>query len=206
MAQGFFGVFPWNVLTFWFFRYLETERGYSSGQAMTAMLVAIVTMAAGYLVGGALGDAFFRRTSRGRMLVGAAGVLTGAAFLFATLNVAVDNAPLFVVLMAFTGLTMSVAAPNVMATVHDTTVPEARSTARSLHKLVEDGGAALAPYLAGVIAMRTSLHTAIMTMCISAWVVCAVLFAVTSLVVPRDVEQLRRRMQQRAREAAQHAG
>ena len=42
MAQGFFGVFPWNVLTFWFFRYLETERGYSSEQAMTTMLVAIV--------------------------------------------------------------------------------------------------------------------------------------------------------------------
>ena len=28
-TQGFFGVFPWNVITFWFFTYLERERGYS---------------------------------------------------------------------------------------------------------------------------------------------------------------------------------
>jgi MFS family permease len=205
MAQGFFGVFPWNVLTFWFFRYLETERGYSSGQAMTAMLVAIVTMAAGFVVGGSLGDAFFRRSPRGRVLVGATGVLAGAGFLLATMNVPADNTALFAVLMAFTGLTMSIASPNVMATVHDTTVPEARSTARSMHKLVEDGGAALAPYLAGVIAMRASLHTAILTICISTWVMCAILFAVTALVVPEDVERLRDTMQQRAREARQHA-
>jgi len=116
-----------------------------------------------------------------------------------------DNTALFAVLMAFTGLTMSIASPNVMATVHDTTVPEARSTARSMHKLVEDGGAALAPYLAGVIAMRASLHTAILTICISTWVMCAILFAVTALVVPEDVERLRDTMQQRAREARQHA-
>ena len=71
---------------------------------------------------------------------------------------------------------MPIAAPNVMATVHDTTVPEVRSTARSMHKLVEDGGAAMAPWLAGVIAMRWSLHTAILTICVSTWVICAITF------------------------------
>lgn len=44
MAQGLFGVLAWNVLIFWFFRYLEAERGYTSGQAMVAMLVAIVAI------------------------------------------------------------------------------------------------------------------------------------------------------------------
>jgi MFS family permease len=205
MAQGFFGVFPWNVLTFWFFRYLETERGYAPGEAMVAMLVAIVAMSAGFFVGGLLGDLFFERTPRGRVLVGAGGVLLGAGFLLATVNVAHDNTALFAVLMGFTGLTMSIAAPNVMATVHDTTVPEARSTARSIHKLVEDGGAALAPWLAGVIAMRASLETAIVAICVSTWIICAILFAVTALVVPGDVEALRQTMRQRAKEARQHA-
>ena len=205
MAQGFFGVFPWNVLTFWFFRYLETERGYTSDQAMGTMLVAIVTLAAGYFVGGLLGDASFKRTPRGRVLVGAGGVLTGAIFLLATMNVAVDNTVLFAVLLGFTGITMSIAAPNVTATVHDTTVPEVRSTARSLHKLVEDGGAAVAPFLAGVIAMRASLHTAILVICVSTWLICAILFGVTALVVPGDVEKLRQTMQQRAKEAKSHA-
>jgi hypothetical protein len=32
MAQGFFGVFAWTVLIFWFFRYLEKERGYPRGR------------------------------------------------------------------------------------------------------------------------------------------------------------------------------
>lgn len=205
MAQGFFGVFPWNVLTFWFFRYLETERGYTADQAMVTMLVAIVALAAGYFVGGSLGDALFQRTPRGRVLVGAGGVLAGALFLLATMNVDRGNVTLFVALLGFTGITMSVASPNVIATVHDTTVPEARSTARSLHKLVEDGGAALAPYLAGVIAMRSSLHVAILLICIATWLVCAVLFGVTALVVPGDVARLRYIMQQRAEEAKEHA-
>jgi MFS family permease len=69
MAQGFFGVFPWNVLIYWFFRYLETERGYSSGQATTSMLIAIVALSTGYFAGGTMGDALFRRLQRGRLLV-----------------------------------------------------------------------------------------------------------------------------------------
>lgn len=51
MVQGFFGVFAWNVLTYWFFRYLEVERGASSGQAMVTMLIAIAALSIGYLVG-----------------------------------------------------------------------------------------------------------------------------------------------------------
>jgi predicted MFS family arabinose efflux permease len=200
MAQGFFGVFPWNVLIFWFFRYLETERGYTPGQAMVAMLVAIATLSAGYFVGGSLGDAIYQRTPRGRMLVAAGGVLLGAFFLYFTVNVPATNTLAFAILLGITGVNMSIAAPNVIATVHDTTVPEARSTARSIHKLVEDGGAALAPFLAGVIAMRASLQTAILTISICAWLMCAVLFFTTAYVVPRDIEKLRQIMAQRVKE------
>jgi MFS family permease len=64
------------------------------------------------------------------------------------------------------------------------------------------GGAALAPFLAGVIAMRASLHTAILVICVSSWLVCAVLFAVTAWVVPHDIDRLRRTMQGRVEEVA----
>lgn len=202
MAQGFFGVFPWNVLVFWFFRYLETERDYTPGQATTAMLIAIVALSTGYFVGGALGDTLFRRMQRGRILVATAGVLLGAVFLVTAMNVAVENRFSFSLFLAFTGVTMSIAAPNVIATVYDITVPEVRSTARALQKLVEDGGAALAPFLAGVIAMRASLHTAILVICISAWLMCALLFAVTAWVAPRDIEKLRQTMHGRVEEMA----
>jgi len=54
--QGFAGVFPWNVITFFFFGYLETERGYDPNQIIATMAPVILILAAGYFVGGFLGD------------------------------------------------------------------------------------------------------------------------------------------------------
>jgi predicted MFS family arabinose efflux permease len=200
MAQGFFGVFAWNVLIFWFFRYLEKERGYASGQAMTAMLVAIAALSVGYLLGGNLGDALFRLTRRGRAIVGGLGTLAAAVMLLLTMSVPVENTLLFTILLGFTGVTMSITAPNAMATVPDITLPEARSTAQAVRKLVEDGGAALAPWLAGVIAMHASLHLAIIVICVSTWLACAALFGAVAYFVPDDIEALRETMRRRAAE------
>jgi len=196
--QGFFGVFPWQVLTFWFFRYLQKERGYSDSESMMAMLVAIATMAAGYFIGGSVGDRAFRRTPRGRALVSMVGVLAGAVFLAVALSVPVANKSLFLIPLAFTGLTMSIASPNVVATVADVTEPEVRSTAQALESFIENIGAVVGPWLAGVIAIKYSLHVAILTICLSTWLVCAVLFAVTAVLVPRDVARLREEMRERA--------
>jgi MFS family permease len=199
MAQGFFGIFAWYVLVFWFFRYLETERGYTSGQAMTAMLVAIATISGGYLLGGNLGDALFKRTRRGRIIIiGGLGTLAAAGLLLLTMSVPVENEVLFTVLLGLTGIFMPMNGPSMMATVPDITPPEVRSTAQAVRKLVEDGGAALAPYLAGVVATRTSLHTAIITICVSTWLASAALLVVVGYFVPRDIEALRQMMRTRA--------
>jgi len=198
LSQGFFGVFPWQVLIFWFFRYLETERSYTADQAMLAMIVAIVMLAAGYFGGGVIGDFFFRRTPRGRTLTGMIGVLSGAVLLFLTMNVPLENRGLFTVLLGLTGITMSVAAPNVVATVQDVTEPEARSTAQAVLSFAENIGSAVAPWLAGIIAVRSSLRVAIVVICVSTWLACAALFGATSALVPGDIERLRRTMQARA--------
>ncbi len=204
ISQGFFGVFPWQVLTFWFFRYLETERGYTGDQAMITMIVAIATLSVGYFFGGVVGDFFFRRTPRGRTLTSMVGVLAGAAFLFLTMSVPVGNQGLFMGLLAFTGVTMSVAAPNVVATIHDVTEPEVRSTAHAVLAFAENFGSAVAPWLAGVIAVRHSLQVAIVVICVSTWLACAGLFAATSVLVPGDIERLRRTMRARAEQGQGH--
>jgi MFS family permease len=201
LSQGFFGVFPWQVLTFWFFRYLETERDYTGDQAMTTMIVAIVALSAGYFLGGAVGDFIFRRTPRGRTLTGMTGVLAGAVLLTLALNVPPGNQALFVPLLALTAVTMSLAAPNVVATVQDVTEPEVRSTAQAFLSFAENFGSAIAPWLAGIIAVHSSLHTAIIAICLTTWLACAVLFGVTSILVPGDIERLRQTMQARARRA-----
>jgi MFS family permease len=198
LAQGFFGVFPWQVLTFWFFRYLEAERGYTPDEAMISMMVAIVTLSAGYFVGGSVGDFFFRRTPRGRVLTAMIGVLAGALFLVLALGVPAASQGLFLVLLSLTGLTMSVASPNVVATVQDVTEPEVRGTAQAIMSFADNIGSALAPLLAGLIAVSYSLHVAILVICTSTWIVCAILFGVTAILVPRDVERLRETMQARA--------
>lgn len=198
--QGFFGVFPWNVITYWFFNYLETERGYSENAVFITMTIAVLALAVGYPLGGSLGDLAFRRTPRGRALVAATGVLMGALMLYITLSIPHENTVLFAILLAITALFIPIAAPNVIATVHDVTLPEVRSTALSIQYFIESSGAALAPYIAGLIADQSSLKSAFLIICIGTWILCGVFFAMVALVAPGDVQALRSQMQQRALE------
>jgi MFS family permease len=196
--QGFFGVFPWNVITYWFFNYLETERGYNSNQVFATMVVAVLVLALGYPVGGALGDYFFKRNPRGRALVAMTGVLTGAVLLSITLNIPNQNQLLFLILLAVTALFIPFAAPNVVSTVYDITLPEVRSSALSVQYLIESSGAALAPGIAGVIADRTSLGQAFLLICVSTWILCGIFFAFVAWLVPQDIRTLRQQMAERA--------
>lgn len=197
-TQGFFGVFPWNVITYWFFRYLETERGYDANAVLVTMVVAVLVLASGYFVGGALGDFFFRRTPRGRLLVSMTAVLLGAILLLVTLNLPVDNQGLFLVMLSVTALFIPFAAPNVVSTIYDITLPEVRSTALAVQYFIESAGAALAPLLAGLIAVRASLGQAILLICVSTWVLCSVFFAFAAYLVPHDIRTLRSQLRQRA--------
>jgi MFS transporter, Spinster family, sphingosine-1-phosphate transporter len=201
-TQGFFGVFPWNVITFWFFTYLERERGYTGNALLMTMAAAVIVLAIGYPLGGAAGDALFRRNPRGRVIVATAGVLTGAILLTITLNLPHGSQGLFLVMLSLTALFIPFAAPNVISTVYDVTVPEVRSTAVAVQYFIESAGAALAPTIAGFIADRSSLGTAILLICVSTWIVCAICFALVSLFIKKDIGTLREEMRQRAQEGA----
>lgn len=198
--QGFIGVFPWNVITFWFFRYLEVERGFADSEILMTLGPAVLVLAGGYFVGGMLGDALFRRTPRGRLLVSMAGVLTGAVLLTVTLNVPNEDQVLFMVMMILTALFIPFASANVLSTVYDITLPEVRSTALAVEQFVESIGAAFAPWLAGMIAVRASLQTAILSICLVAWMLGGVVLALAAVWVPRDIATLRHQLGQRAEE------
>ncbi len=229
--QGFFGVFPWQVITYWFFRYLETERFYGPEDVLLTMAPAVLVLASGYFVGGALGDRLFRRTPRGRLIVPTVAVLVGAVLLLVTvLAIPVPEAaalrqverqaqdswlraffldrpvppepgwikPTFLVMLCLTAFFIPFAAPNVVSTIYDITLPEVRSTALSVQYFIESAGAATAPLLAGLIAVRSSLQNAILLICVSAWVLCAFFFIFATLLVPQDIAVLRRQMRERA--------
>jgi MFS family permease len=197
-AQGFAGVFPWNVITYWFFRYLETERHYAQDAILVTMLPVVLVLASGYFIGGAAGDFLFRRTRRGRLIVATAAVLLGAILLVLTMSVPVENQILFLLLLALTALFIPFASANVISTVHDIALPEVRSTALAIHYFIDNAGAALAPWLAGLIAVRSSLHNAILLICVGAWLLCSILLSVAAYLVPRDIETQRRQLRERA--------
>jgi len=199
-AQGFIGVFPWTVITYWIFRYLETERYYSQDEVLITMVPTVLVLAAGYFLGGMIGDFFFKRTSRGRVLVAMVAVLVGAILLTITMNVPVQNNTMFLIMLVFTALFIPFASPNVISTVYDITLPEVRSTALAIQYFIENAGAALGPWLAGLIAVRSSLQQAILIICVSAWIMGSILLAVTAYLVPQDIQTLRRQLRKRAQE------
>ena len=197
--QGFAGVFPWNVITFFFFGYLMTERGYDEQSVLFTMAPLVLLMAAGYFVGGALGDWLFKRTPKGRVIVSSIGVITGALFLLFALLTPLEDRTTFFVLMAITALFMPFSAPNVISTVFDVTVPEVRSTAQAVEYFIENTGAAFAPTIAGAIALSTgSTQTAILTVCITAWVLCFFFYLGALFFIDGDVKTLRNQMAERA--------
>src|SRR5512138_1381863 len=144
--QGFAGTFPWNVITFFFFGYLMSERGYDNTSVLLTMAPVILILAAGYLIGGSLGDALFKRTNKGRILVSSAGVILGAIFIFFAIRTPIEDRTAFFVLMCLTALFMPLSSPNVIATVYDITVPEVRSTAQAVEYFIENIGAVTAPF------------------------------------------------------------
>jgi MFS family permease len=197
--QGFAGVFPWNVITFFFFGYLMTERGYDNNSVLLTMGPVVIILAAGYFIGGALGDWLFKRTYKGRIIVSSAGVLLGAIFLFFALRTPIADKTTFFILMSLTALFMPFSSPNVTSTVFDITLPEVRSSAQAVEYFVENSGAALAPTIAGAIALAAgSKQFAIMTVCISAWLLCFFLYLGALFFVDKDVKSLHAQLKERA--------
>lgn len=195
----FTGVFPWQVLTFWFFRYLETGRGYDSTTVLITMVIAVLMLAAGYPIGGILGDYFFKRNQRGRLLVSAAGILIALVLLVFAIMVPYNEIFLFGFLLAFTCIFMPFASPNVITTIYDMTLPEVRSTANALQNFFEQIGSSIAPLIAGIIADSSSLQNAILIICVSAWTLCFIFISIAAYLVPKDLQLLRTQLQERAR-------
>jgi MFS family permease len=198
-AQGFAGQFPWNVIVYFFFAYLERERGYDASSILFTMAPVILILAAGYYVGGSLGDFFFQRTKKGRILVSSAGVLLGAVFLALAITTPVEARTQFFIFMCLTAIFMPLSSANVIATVYDVTVPEVRSTAQAVEYFVENTGAAFAPVITGIVADTFNLQTAILVIPLIAWGLCFIIYQGALFTIDHDVNTLRSQMAERAK-------
>lgn len=196
--QGFIGVMPWQVITFWSFRYLEVERLYTTQQISATMIPAVLMIGLGYFFGGYLGDLAYARDLRGRLFVSVLGVVLGAVFLSVSLNIPADNIQLFRVSLAVTCFFIPLASPNIAASVHDVVLPEIRSTATSIQYFLGNLGSAFAPLFAGYLSTRSTLGNAMLTISLTAWLLTGLLLWVSTRFIAADKEQLHQALLSRA--------
>jgi len=192
------------VITYYFFGYLATERGYDSNTQLMIMAPAVLVMALGYPLGGILGDRLFKKTKRGRLIVSAVGILLGAIFLTVTMNVAQPQVGLFTAMLLLTALFMPFSSPNIVPTIFDVTLPEVRSTANAVQNFIEYIGSASAPLIAGIIADRFTVGTAILSISLVTWALCFILILVAIIMIPKDIASMHTQLEARA--AAEKAG
>jgi MFS family permease len=162
------------------------------------MVIAIVMMAIGYPAAGWLGDRMIKRYIRGRLIVSAAGVFMGVVFLALTMLTPLESRLQFGILLSITAFFMPFAASNILATVYDITLPEVRSTSNAVFNFFEQIGSASAPSIAGVIAVRAGLGTAILSISVVAWSICLVMMMIAMFFAPRDLKALRQQLAERA--------
>jgi len=194
--QGFFGVFPWNALTYWVVTYLEVEMGVSPGDVMLVMALMLPAMVVGNVVAGFIGDYLYRVSRRGRAAFGAAVVYGSALLIYLTMTA--RSFQEFLVYAVLTAFEIPMAGPNVSAMIADVTEPELRSSATGFLRFFENLGSAVAPAVVGYMAEAHGLGISIMAVSISTWLLCGAFFTALAAVIPRDMERLRRLMAERA--------
>ena len=198
-TQGFFGVFPWQILSYWLMLYMAQVRGFTADEQLIVMLVALLAMVGGNVVSGIGGDWAFKRSLKGRAIFATIAVAIGLVLFDATVVVR-GGLMLFLVLGGLTGFFIPMAGPNVSASIQDVALPEVRSTALSLQVFFENVGSASAPLLTGYLADMLGLEAAILIIVTITWALCAILLGVTSLLIPKDIAWKRQELTVRARE------
>ena len=196
--QGLVGVIPWQVITFWSFRYLEVERNYGPSTVSSIMIPAVLMIGAGYFCGGFIGDAAYKRSVNGRIIVSIFSIFFGAIFLTLAIIQPLENVLAFRILLSITAFFIPLASPNIASSVYDVVLPEMRSSATSIQYFLGNIGSAFAPLLAGAISQVYSLQAAILVISLSAWIVTAAILAFSLKNFKYDWENMRQLLRERS--------
>ncbi|MDT8306452.1 MAG: MFS transporter [Anaerolineae bacterium] len=201
VAQGLAGTLPWMVLTLYFITWLVNERGLSEGPATYVFAGIVVGTAISQLLGGFLGDwAEVRFPRYGRPAVGHISIVAAIplSYVLLTRTASWPFVAVFVlgfVTAVFISWTGTGAKEPMMQAV---TAPELRATAFAIVTFIESGFAAVAPFLAGVLADRIGLTEAMVWTVTFPWVICAAIYSLFYITYPQDAAKLRGLMAQRA--------
>lgn len=197
--QGFVGVFPWNILSYWLFTYLEDIRGYDVGSRLLVMLAALISMVLGNILSGIIGDWAFKRYMRGRVIFATITVVIGLVF-FDLAFLTKGGVELFLVLGSITAFFMPMAGPCVSSSVQDVALPEVRSSAMAVLLFFYNVGSAFAPAITGYLADMMGLEWGIVTIVTITWSLCTILLGTAAFFIPRDIRWKRAELATRAKD------
>lgn len=197
-VQGFFGVFPWQIITYWFFTYMTDVRGFDPDSQLLIMLIALLTMVAGNVFSGVVSDWAFKKTLRGRAVFAGVSVAIGLVFFDLTVLTR-GGVELFIILGALTGFFIPMAGPAVSASLQDIALPEVRSTTQSVQVFVENAGSAFAPLITGYLADAVGLEWGMVMIITITWTICAIMLTSASLTLPEDIKWKRAKLTERSR-------
>ncbi len=197
-ALSFFAVFPWSVNLFWMPRYLNQLWDLPELIFNMSFLPAILTLGAGYFLGGFIGDLFFGRWKAGRIMVLVIGLVIPAFFFYFSMRSSGSLNTGFVVLMAVMGLFISFTWPNIIASIFDVMLPEIRATAVGFVLLLQAFGLIFSSYLVSFLQTRIELDQAIISVALSGWLISLPIAAALLISIPRGIEKLRRHMAYRS--------
>lgn len=199
--QGFFGVFPWNILSYWLFTYMKEARGFEESSQLFVMLAALISMVIGNVSAGMVGDWAFKRNRRGRIIFATLTVIVGLVF-FDTAFLTKGGVELFLVLGAITAFFMPMAGPCVSSSVQDVALPEIRGSAMAMLLFFYNVGSAFAPLITGYAADSIGLELGIITIVNITWTICIILLTMAAVFIPKDIEWKKKELSERARNLA----
>lgn len=154
---------------------------------LTATIFVQLASVAGSITGGWLADFFRKRTTRGRILVQAVGVLCGAPFVaWCGLS---RTVPRLILALTAWGFCKGMYDANIFASLFDVVQPEARGSAAGfMNSAGWLGGGGAAPVVIGVIARWRGLGAGI-TAASAVYLLACALLLTASLYVKQDAQR-----------------
>lgn len=211
ILQGVTGTMPWVVMGIYFVNWMVTELGYANtitfddpqGSAPLVFAVFVIGAAISNMLGGIIGDFAEKKSPRyGRTMIGQFAVLAGVPLFYILLTRAATMSfwSLFG-LALFTSLIIGWPGRGAKEPMMQAVVPpEMRSSAYSMVSLVEGGLSAFAGLIAGTLADRLGLTTALLWTVPFPWILCGLAFSIFYFTYPKDAARVRASMAARREE------
>lgn len=205
IIQGVSGSMPWVVMGIYFIRWMVENLGYSNvttfsdpkGSAPLIFAIVLIGAAISNFMGGVIGDYAERVNPKyGRTVIGQFSVFSGVPLMYLLLKYgSVMTFWQMFGLALFTALMIGWPGRGAKEPMMQAVVPpEKRSSAYSMVNLVEGVLSSFSGAIAGAIAVKSGLTTAMLWTVPFPWIICGLAFSAFYFTYPKDAEKVRKQM------------